>query len=98
VTYLNPGTLAGIGVSLQIVFAVVLGGMYTLLGPTVGTAITIALAEYLRVVFGVKLLGMADTLYGLALILIIIFLPAGLYGGLTELARRRRGALRAVAR
>ncbi|OGK98417.1 MAG: ABC transporter permease, partial [Candidatus Rokubacteria bacterium RIFCSPHIGHO2_02_FULL_69_13] len=34
-TYLNPGVLAGIGVSLQIVFAVVLGGMYTLLGPTV---------------------------------------------------------------
>ena len=95
VTYLNPGTLAGIGVSLQIVFAVVLGGMYTLLGPTVGTALTIALAEYLRVAFGVKLLGMADTIYGLALILIIIFLPAGLYGGLKELVLRRAPAARA---
>jgi len=96
-TYLNQGTLAGIGVSLQIVFAVVLGGMYTLLGPTVGTAITIALAEYLRVVFGVKLLGMADTIYGLALILIIIFLPAGLYGGLAALAQRRPRPARALA-
>ncbi|MBI2466258.1 MAG: branched-chain amino acid ABC transporter permease [Candidatus Rokubacteria bacterium] len=96
-TYLNPGTLAGIGVSLQIVFAVVLGGMYTLLGPTVGTAITIALAEALRVVFGVKLLGMADTIYGLALILIIIFLPAGLYGGLAALAQRRLRPARALA-
>jgi branched-chain amino acid transport system permease protein len=96
-TYLNPGTVAGIGVSLQIVFAVVLGGMYTLLGPTVGTAITIALAEALRVVFGVKLLGMADTIYGLALILIIIFLPAGLYGGLAALAARRWRAARAPA-
>ena len=94
-TYLNPGTLAGIGVSLQIVFAVVLGGMYTLLGPTVGTALTIALAEYLRVAFGVKLLGMAETIYGLALILIIIFLPAGLYGGLKELVLRRAPAPRA---
>jgi branched-chain amino acid transport system permease protein len=97
VTYLNPGTLAGIAVSLQIVFAVVLGGMYSLLGPTVGTALTIALSEYLRVAFGVKLLGMADTIYGLALILIIIFLPAGLYGGLAELVRRR-GDRAAVAR
>jgi branched-chain amino acid transport system permease protein len=87
-TYLNPGTLAGIGVSLQLVFAVVLGGMYTLLGPTVGTALTIALAEYLRVAFGVKLLGMAETIYGLILIVIIIFLPAGLYGGLRDLIRR----------
>jgi branched-chain amino acid transport system permease protein len=96
-TYLNPGTVAGIGVSLQIVFAVVLGGMYTLLGPTVGTAITIALAEYLRVVFGVKFLGMADTIYGLALILIIIFLPAGLYGGLAALAARRLRVSRTLA-
>jgi branched-chain amino acid transport system permease protein len=96
-TYLNPGTVAGIGVSLQIVFAVVLGGMYTLFGPTVGTAITIALAEYLRVVFGVKFLGMADTIYGLALILIIIFLPAGLYGGLAALAQQRLRTARAPA-
>jgi len=95
-TYLNPGTLAGIGVSLQIVFAVVLGGMYTLLGPTVGTALTIALSEYLRVAFGVKFLGMADTIYGLALILIIIFLPSGLYGGLSELALRRGRPARAL--
>jgi branched-chain amino acid transport system permease protein len=62
--------------------------MYTLLGPTVGTALTIALAEYLRVAFGVKLLGMAETIYGLILIVIIIFLPAGLYGGLRDLIRR----------
>jgi len=89
VTYLNPGTLAGIGVSLQIVFAVVLGGMYTLLGPTVGAALTIALAEYLRVAFGVKLLGMAETIYGLVLILIIIFLPSGIYGSLRNAVVRR---------
>ena len=49
ISYVNPDTLAGIGVSLRIVFAVVLGGMYSLLGPTVGTALTIALSEYLRV-------------------------------------------------
>ncbi|MBI2161276.1 MAG: branched-chain amino acid ABC transporter permease [Candidatus Rokubacteria bacterium] len=96
VTYLDPGTLAGIGVSLRIVFAVVLGGMYTLLGPTVGTALTIALAEYLRVAFGVRFLGMAETIYGLALILIIIFLPAGLYGGLRELWRARPRPLAAA--
>ncbi len=97
ITYVNPDTLSGIGVSLRIVFAVVLGGMYSLLGPTVGTALTIALAEYLRVVFGIRLIGMAETIYGLALILFIIFLPAGLYGGLKELAERRARQARAVA-
>jgi branched-chain amino acid transport system permease protein len=89
IAYVNPETLAGIGVSLRIVFAVVLGGMYSLLGPTVGTALTIALSEYLRVFFGVRLIGMAETIYGLLLVLFIIFLPAGIYGSVRERLRRR---------
>lgn len=97
-TYVNPDTLAGIGVSLRIVFAVVLGGMYSFLGPTIGSALTIALSEYLRVVFGVKLIGMAETIYGLLLIVFIIFLPAGIYGSLRALLvrRARPAAARAV--
>lgn len=92
IAYVNPETLAGIGVSLRIVFAVVLGGMYSLLGPTVGTALTIALSEYLRVFFGVRLIGMAETIYGLLLVLFIIFLPAGIYGSVRDRLRRRRPA------
>ncbi len=92
ITYVSPETLSGIGVSLRIVFAAVLGGMYTLLGPTVGTALTIALSEYLRVTFGIRLIGMAETIYGLVLVLFIIFLPAGIYGGLRELVLRRAAA------
>ena len=88
ITYVNPDTLAGIGVSLRIVFAVVLGGMYSLLGPTVGTALTIALGEYLRVVFGLRFIGMAETIYGLLLILFIIFLPSGIYGSLRDVVAR----------
>jgi branched-chain amino acid transport system permease protein len=88
IAYVNPDTLAGIGVSLRIVFAVVLGGMYALLGPTAGTALTIALAEVLRVVFGITYVGMAETIYGLLLIVFIIFLPSGIYGGLRHLVRR----------
>jgi branched-chain amino acid transport system permease protein len=88
IAYVNPETLAGIGVSLRIVFAVVLGGMYTLLGPTVGSALTIALSEYLRIVFGLRFIGMAETIYGLLLVLFIIFLPAGIWGGLARLLTR----------
>jgi branched-chain amino acid transport system permease protein len=98
ITYVNPETLAGIGVSLRIVFAVVLGGMYSLLGPTVGTALTIALSEYLRIVFGLRFIGMAETIYGLLLVLFIIFLPSGIYGSARELVRRaRRVPARATA-
>ena len=89
ITYVNPDTLSGIGVSLKIVFAVVLGGMYSLLGPLVGTALTTALAEGLRIAFGLKFLGMADTIYGFLLVVFIIFLPSGIYGSLREAFRRR---------
>jgi len=100
ISYVNPDTLAGIGVSLRIVFAVVLGGMYSLLGPTVGTALTIALGEYLRIAFGLRFIGMAETIYGLLLIVFIIFLPSGIYGSVRNALVRRRphpAAERAVA-
>jgi branched-chain amino acid transport system permease protein len=98
ISYVNPDTLAGIGVSLRIVFAVVLGGMYSLLGPTVGTALTIALAEYLRILFGLKFIGMAETIYGFLLIVFIIFLPAGIYGSVSQLVRRRPAPVATHAR
>jgi branched-chain amino acid transport system permease protein len=70
--------------------------MYSRLGPTVGSALTIALAELLRVAFGLQLIGMAETIYGLLLILFIIFLPAGICGGAGR-ALERRGPRPAVA-
>ena len=38
--------------------------------------------------FGLQLIGMAETIYGLVLVLFIIFLPSGIYGSLRQLARR----------
>ena len=43
--YLNPDTVSGIAVSLQIVFAVIAGGVYSMLGPTVGALLTLSLTE-----------------------------------------------------
>jgi branched-chain amino acid transport system permease protein len=94
--YANPDTFSGIGVSLRIVFAVVLGGMYSLLGPSVGTALTLALSEYLRIWFGIKLIGIAETIYGLTLILFIIFLPSGIWGSLAGAWRRRTARARTL--
>src|SRR6201997_5645433 len=63
VMYLNPETVSGIAVSLQIVFAAIAGGVYSLLGPTVGALLTIALTEGLRVWFGTNFIGAANTIY-----------------------------------
>jgi len=87
--YLNPETMSGIGVSLQIVFAAIAGGMYSLLGPTVGSLFTISLTEGLRVWFGTNLIGAANTIYGILLVLFIIFMPRGIVG-LFEPVRRKK--------
>ena len=95
VMYLNPETVSGIAVSLQIVFAAIAGGVYSMLGPTVGALLTIALTEGLRVWFGTNFIGAANTIYGILLVLCIIFMPQGIVGALKRV-RLRREAPKAV--
>ena len=82
--YINPHTVCGVGISLQIVFAVIAGGMYVAFGPTVGAIITISLAEFLRVLIGTGMVGLDNTIYGLMLILFIIFFPMGILGAILD--------------
>ncbi len=80
--FISPDTVSGIAVSLQMVFAAVVGGIYVALGPTIGAVITIMLAEVLRIGFGTKAVGWDNLVYGVLLVLFIIFLPKGILGSL----------------
>ncbi len=82
--YVNPETVSGIGISLQMVFGVIAGGMYVRLGPTVGAAFTLLLAEGLRLGFGNKFHALDTTVYGLMLVLFIIYMPKGILGAAME--------------
>ena len=90
--FISPDTVSGIAVSLQMVFAVIVGGVYVSLGPTVGAIITILLAEILRIGFGTRAVGWDNLVYGVLLVVFIIFLPKGILGSISErfsLARKR---------
>ena len=78
--YINPETVSGIAISLQIVFAVIAGGMFVQLGPTVGALFTLLLAESLRVTVGHDVHGLDGTIYGLLLVIFIIYMPKGILG------------------
>jgi branched-chain amino acid transport system permease protein len=82
--YVNPETVSGIGISLQMVFGAIAGGMFVRLGPTVGAVFTLLLAEGLRLAVGHDVHGLDSTLYGLMLVLFIIFLPKGILGAAQE--------------
>ena len=90
--FISPDTVSGISVSLQMVFAVVLGGIYVALGPTIGAVITILLAETLRISFGTNAVGWDNVVYGVLLVLFIIFLPKGILGSLLDLRRPKEPA------
>jgi branched-chain amino acid transport system permease protein len=88
--YLNPDIMSGVGVSFQIVFASIAGGMYSALGPSVGAVFTIGLNEGLRVLFGTHFIGAANTIYGALLVVFIIFMPRGIVGLIEKLLARAR--------
>jgi branched-chain amino acid transport system permease protein len=88
--FISPDTVSGISVSLQMVFAAIVGGLYVSLGPTVGAIITILLAEFLRIGFGTSAVGWDNLVYGVLLVLFIIFLPKGILGSAIERLKAQR--------
>jgi branched-chain amino acid transport system permease protein len=65
--------------------------MFVRVGPTVGAAFTLLLAEVLRLAIGHDIHGLDTTLYGLLLVLVIIFMPMGILGAAQEAWDKRRG-------
>ncbi|MFN9773654.1 MAG: branched-chain amino acid ABC transporter permease [Burkholderiales bacterium] len=88
--YVNPETVSGIGISLQMVFGAIAGGMFVMLGPTVGAVFLLALSETLRIAIGNQIHGLDLLIYGVLLILFIIYLPKGILGTLLERTGGRR--------
>ncbi len=87
--YLNPVTMVSITASLGVAFKAILGGMFTLWGPMIGTILIISLEEYVRIFFGTMYIGWSLVGYGIVIVLLIIFLPKGFYGTLKEVFDKR---------
>ncbi|MGF1649914.1 MAG: branched-chain amino acid ABC transporter permease [Hyphomicrobiaceae bacterium] len=98
--YIGPDTIAGLTISLNIVFACIAGGIGVMLGPTLGAILTQSLTEFLRVAIqsneairttlGSSALALDTAVYGLLLILFIIYMPKGILGTAQEWWNKRR--------
>jgi branched-chain amino acid transport system permease protein len=89
---IEPSTVLGIGFSIEIALVAIIGGMGTALGPLVGAILIVPLSEYLRAEFAGSLQGLHLVIYGLILMLMVMFLPYGL----TSAVRDPRGAIRRI--
>ncbi|BDG05493.1 branched-chain amino acid ABC transporter permease [Anaeromyxobacter oryzae] len=83
-SYIEPNDMFGFDRSISFVLMCVIGGVGTVLGPVLGAIVFVLLRQFLLASYPQLYLG----LYGLLLILIILFEPLGLTGLALRLARR----------
>ena len=77
--YIDPGIAYGASTSGEALVAAIVGGMGTLWGPVLGAVVLHVLADLTRNLFG-ELPGINMVIYGVVLVLIVIFLPRGIAG------------------
>lgn len=90
VLYIDPSLAGEFGFqwSINMVLISLLGGMGTVAGPIIGAFILIPLAELSRAYFGGMVQGLHLIIYGVSLLLIILFLPEGIIGRLNKIKKR----------
>ncbi len=86
----TPQAVFGMLTSAQALIMALFGGVGAAWGPVIGAVILIPLAETLQAEIGDKLPGIQGVVYGMAIILVILFAPEGLYWKLRDLWVARR--------
>lgn len=86
--YIDPGIAFGPHVSVEALVAAIVGGMGTLWGPVLGALVLHALADVTRNLFG-ALPGINLVIYGVVLVLIVMFMPRGIAGLWNQWKQRR---------
>ena len=77
--YIDPGIAFGPGTSVEALVAAIVGGIGTLWGPVLGAVVLHVLADITRNMFG-QLPGINMVIYGVVLVIIVMFLPRGIAG------------------
>jgi branched-chain amino acid transport system permease protein len=87
----TPPSVFGMLTSAQALIVTLFGGVATVWGPVVGSAILIPLSEVLNAELGDKIPGIQGVVFGVAIVLVILLAPEGIVPHLREALRRRRG-------
>ena len=97
IRYVNPERLLSGELAIEIALICIVGGRATLFGPILGSILLTPIGEVIRAQFGGSLAGLHLVLYGLLLMVVILFLPQGLAGPLGSLLGRGSAGYREQA-
>jgi len=86
--YLQPNTVLNLNHSVDIMIRPIVGGMGTILGPILGSLLLELLGEFSRTYFAGATAGLSIVTYGILLIIVVLFLPRGIYPTLAHWIRR----------
>ncbi len=90
----TPPTVFGLLVSAQALIVVLFGGVGTLWGAVIGASILIPLAETLHAELGHIIPGIQGVVYGMAIILVLLLAPDGIYWKIRDRLQRAPAAPR----
>jgi len=76
--FIDPTRVLDIGLSIEIVVVGIVGGWQTVFGPTIGALVIVPIGQLVRAQWGGTVPGLHLIIYGIILMLFILFLPRGL--------------------
>ena len=94
-TFISPASTASFNLSIMIGIAAIVGGVGTLWGPVLGAFIIVPLIEIAGILLGQA--GASNVLYGLLLVVMVMFRPGGVITLLYALRDRIRRSFKPLA-
>ena len=91
ILYIDPESVMLLAISIQIVLISMLGGAGTIMGPVIGAAILIPIAELTRIWLGHKGTGVDMLIYGFLITLISVYQPQGIWGLFANIGKKKNG-------
>ncbi len=87
--YLHPTSVMSMWVSIEIIMRPIIGGIGTLFGPLIGSLLLTPLSELSRSYFTkAGLEGIHIVIYGLLLVIAVLFFPGGIFAYLKKVLKR----------
>jgi branched-chain amino acid transport system permease protein len=82
--YIHPKSVISLDLSFEIAFVALIGGRGSIAGPILGALLLRPVSDFSRIYFGATLPGLHLVIFGIVLILVMIYQPRGLQEPLTR--------------